>query len=1587
MKRTKLIAAGIVSLWLSLFCFTAQSAEQAPPADSAKTSAYAEEQQTAYLFSDLDNAAKPSDPLSTDNAVMLCARFFASLNGELSDSGITDIASAKSYALKNGLYDSTVIPSFDGNITRAQFAYMLSKAFGENPPESINSVSDIPDTAGVYKSAALMLYNAGIFTGKDSYGNFFPSDKITYSQAKTVFERICVPQSRVRFSTGNKNREAYYLIDDFLMSIPVRSKPHLASGWNGDYSGDISFSGKTAFTNKLTDVSTNSGVSIYRKFYPQYSGVLSLETIISLNYGKNGLELYFSDETDSRVFGISTYGGRIWANGKSDNATSYTSFETGSVLRIKLELDTDSQKAKVYVCGNYLGEFETGNINGGINKLTVGTTDKGIVTVIAEQVHLYRDYLVNDVFRMYEPGSGISASWDVTGNIAVEKILSNAVNTGDVYSAKMTAAANQTSKAYKSFEKTSGKVVSEVYILLPDVTDGAYISLLADSGTVIKINTADSKFYCGNTHLRDFSKNIWQLVRIEADFDKGTALIKIDGKTAAENIKISGTYANGIEIGFCPKTDAVMWFDDAEVFRAYEYDDYVPVPKRLETDYLLSMSVCNLWRNGSHYGWDYISSYDELTPVLGYYDEGSPEEMDWEIKYLVEHGFSTYHMCWYTPDGNAVEPIKKPRMVDAFHDGYFNAKYSDMLDFSIMWENANSPNTTLENFKNNIWNYWKEWYFSDSRYFTIDNKPYLTIYNSNYFMDMCGGQDGTKEVIAWMKNDIKSLGYDGLIVTFTGFGNNGTQNAKLKNIGCDGLMGYAIGFMGYDLGVNKQFITTGYNLAKQSGLDALALAGTGFNIIGWNQSRTPLMSPADFTTLLTWFRDEQMAKFSSKPYNEQWKRKFIQFDTWNEYGEGHYLFPTKKYGFGYLDAAAKVFAKNPTQYSASVNTVPTAAQKERITRLYPDYYTHLRREFLTEETAGVPNETVLGLNLTDSDAKNKFSFSDFKAGAGFSASDGFTGTASSNDPKIWYKKSSTYEKIVTARDIDVIHIQMSSSVASNAKLYFRTSTDSVWNEAKGFDFSVGKTPELTDYYIETPSNSLWTDDIYSIRLDPGAITNANVKVTKIEFMKYSDSQKPFTVTVDGTEASLKFDETREILPSELYVALREDSHLLTLLHISFEWNKNDGILKLRAPDRTEYVFTVGSSTVYINEKPSKLDRAVELYDAMPVIPIIGILKKSGYDYIYTPKDRSLEVRLLSKSITLETVYGGDAENPDSTSFYSGNNNITVKSVPDPENSSNRIWKVTGQNSQVWSYIRTHYQFTAGTTYTVDFDAKLDGLHNGDTSVSCGLYFNPRYADNAATDLERRYDHAKNVKTLSVSDGWVHIKYTFTVNDTYYSDESKVKDELSIFMNPVQLSDGTYSSADFSIDNFVLHKHTKPFELRNGDAESDDSTAFFGGSNMLNVERIQDPDNAQNHVWSITNTNTSDASWSYIRQETAFTAACTYKVSFDIKLLSLSDGSDIKDASVNLNPRYYDIRQLDIQNRYDHPVSASKSVSASDGWVHLEYTFTVAPYYDPEIHPSGLPKDQITVFVNPLKNPAGVTLGVNFLLDNFKVSMV
>lgn len=119
------------------------------------------------------------------------------------------------YARKNGiitdLYEDYTQPA-----TRAQFAKIFSNALPDDALFEINLIESnaIPDVAHTLDGAESIyqLYRAGILTGSDEKGSFFPASTIRRSEAAAIVTRMACPEQRkeitLEFHASNLRTQA-----------------------------------------------------------------------------------------------------------------------------------------------------------------------------------------------------------------------------------------------------------------------------------------------------------------------------------------------------------------------------------------------------------------------------------------------------------------------------------------------------------------------------------------------------------------------------------------------------------------------------------------------------------------------------------------------------------------------------------------------------------------------------------------------------------------------------------------------------------------------------------------------------------------------------------------------------------------------------------------------------------------------------------------------------------------------------------------------------------------------------------------------------------------------------------------------------------------------------------------------------------------------------------------------------------------------------------------------------------------------------------------------------------------------------------
>lgn len=102
------------------------------------------------------------------------------------------------YALEEGIFTQGDFADYNAKITRAQMAYLFCNALPASVLPAINQVETLPDVAAgdPYAQEILTLYKAGVLTGNDLYGAFYPQNNIIRAEAAAILARIALPDQR-----------------------------------------------------------------------------------------------------------------------------------------------------------------------------------------------------------------------------------------------------------------------------------------------------------------------------------------------------------------------------------------------------------------------------------------------------------------------------------------------------------------------------------------------------------------------------------------------------------------------------------------------------------------------------------------------------------------------------------------------------------------------------------------------------------------------------------------------------------------------------------------------------------------------------------------------------------------------------------------------------------------------------------------------------------------------------------------------------------------------------------------------------------------------------------------------------------------------------------------------------------------------------------------------------------------------------------------------------------------------------------------------------------------------------------------------
>ena len=337
---------------------------------------------------------------------------------------------------------------------------------------------------------------------------------------------------------------------------------------------------------------------------------------------------------------------------------------------------------------------------------------------------------------------------------------------------------------------------------------------------------------------------------------------------------------------------------------------YVPQPKPVRGPYEVGVYYFPGWKTVNQ--WQPLKRFPERKPVLGWYREGDPEVADWHIKWAVEHGVTFFAYDWYWSKGAR-------QLEHALHDGYFKARYRNLLKFCLLWANHNPPGSSSHQDCVAVTRYWIENYFRRPEHLLFDGKPVVIIFAPDRFTQDLGSEE-TRRAFEAMRAECRAAGLNGLYLIACVGDAGGARRAAEE--GYDSVTAYnwpGLGMTGESMFGPFDTLVDGYRRQWNHLLDQGELPLVPLPVCGGWDSRP-------------WHGENNLVRFGRTP--ELFKRhlldarrlldggrfkagtpKAILVEAWNEWGEGSYIEPHAEFGFGYLDALRETFTDAPAAHA------------------------------------------------------------------------------------------------------------------------------------------------------------------------------------------------------------------------------------------------------------------------------------------------------------------------------------------------------------------------------------------------------------------------------------------------------------------------------------------------------------------------------------------------------------------------------------------------------------------------------------------------------------------------------------------------
>lgn len=327
-------------------------------------------------------------------------------------------------------------------------------------------------------------------------------------------------------------------------------------------------------------------------------------------------------------------------------------------------------------------------------------------------------------------------------------------------------------------------------------------------------------------------------------------------------------------------------------------------------------------------------------PAWGYEDESDPQVFARKIDAAADHGLTHFIFDWYW--------YGEPYLEKALNDGYLKAPNRERLKFALMWANHNwldlfplkrsqrddptclMPGIVTPAQFDQLTDHIVQDYFTSSSYWTIDGRPYFSVYELFRLVESFGGVEATAEALRNFRRKTQAAGFPDLHLNAVIWGvqvlpgERAVADPKqmLSRLGFDSVTTYA-----WVHHVDMQnFPVTPYREGLRQMTEFWHTAQPEYGItyhpnvsMGWDPSprtvATDVYDRAGYPFTATFggntpeaFSDALRAAKSfldERPTSE----RILNINAWNEWTESSYLEPDTVNGMRYLEAIRDVFGQ------------------------------------------------------------------------------------------------------------------------------------------------------------------------------------------------------------------------------------------------------------------------------------------------------------------------------------------------------------------------------------------------------------------------------------------------------------------------------------------------------------------------------------------------------------------------------------------------------------------------------------------------------------------------------------------------------